>query len=384
MQRRTRTDGHKQPGDVEEHKSLTEQFEENATKRPERPKAIDTSILIPSGITLLNCACSDNPFGAYLPGQIVTLPGGSVSGKTMMTLTMLAECCSDERFNEYDLIYDDGEESLNIDINYLFGEPLAQRIKPPRTDNEGEGLPSETIQDFKANILKLCKDSDKPFIYILDSLDSLTTTEELEKEYKAAIATAKSPEAVAELKGSYKTEKAKHIGEVLRMVRGRLKQTKSALFIVQQTRDNIGGFGKAKTTSGGNAPFFYSFHQVWLEKTKTHAKTVSGISRKIGSHTKASVTKNKFNGKIREVEFDIFYDYGIDDVMANIEFLVSCGRWKKTSQTIDATDFGLKGTIQTVAAGIEKGRFEKALQEIVGEAWNVIEESVRTDRSRNF
>ena len=367
--------------------SLTQQVEAEAEKKAERPKPIDISLLIPSGITLLNCACSDDPAGAFVLGQIVTLPGGSVSGKTMEVLTMLAECCADKRFDEYDLFHDDGEEAVSgIDIPYLFGHLLAERMKPSAFDEEAqEPIPSETIQDFKGRILRLCKDSKKPFIYILDSLDSLTTVEEVEKEYKKAIAAAKSAEAVAELKGSYKTEKAKHVGEALRMIRSKLKKTKSALFIVQQIRANIGKtFGKETTTSGGLAPFYYSFHQVWMTKIQNHTRTVGGIKKKIGSRTKAEVTKNKLNGKMQEVEFDIYYDYGIDDVAANVDFLVGCKWWGKEKETIIAHDLNMKAGRSGLIEKIENERAEKELQKIVGKAWLEVEESMRINRSRRF
>ncbi len=378
-------------------KSLTEQVENHIQKKADRPKAIDTSLLIPSGITLLNCACSDDPSGAFVLGQIVTLPGGSVSGKTMQVLTMLAECCADKRFDDYIPIYDDGEDALGIDIPYLFGNNLARRMVSPNgiiinlearqeAGQEDDPIPSETIQDFKGTILRLCNESEKPFIYILDSLDSLTTAEELEKEYKRAIAAAKSAEAVKELAGSYKTEKAKHIGEALRMIRAKLKKTKSALFIIQQLRANIGrGFGeKETTTSGGMSPFYYSFHQVWMNKIKTHTREISKIKKKIGSRTKAEVTKNKLNGKMQEVEFDIYYDYGIDDVAANVDFLVTCGHWEKEKETIIAHELNMKAGRAKLIEKIENERAEKEVQKIVGKAWKEVEESLRIDRSRRF
>jgi len=365
---------------------LTAQVEKEAEKKAERPKPIDTSLLIPSGVTLLNCACSDDPTGAFVLGQIVTLPGGSVGGKTMLAITMLAECCADERFNKYDLYYDDGEEaSSSIDIPYLFGNKMEDRIKAPAYDANGDPMPSETIQNFKGGILRLCEDSKSPFIYILDSLDSLTTDEEMEKEYKKAIAQAKSAEAVSELKGSYKTEKAKHIGEALRMIRGKLKRTKSALFIVQQIRDRIGtGFGKKTTTSGGHAPFYYSFHQVWLTKTSNLTKTVGGIKRKVGSRTLAEVTKNKLNGKMNEIEFDIYYDYGIDDVAANIDFLVEYKWWKKEKETIIAHDLNMKAGRTGLIEKIENEQAEGELKKIIGKVWSEVEESLRIGRSRRF
>lgn len=364
--------------------SLTTQMEESASRieKPERAM-IDTSILIPSGSTMLNCACTDNPFGAYALGQIVTLPGGSTSGKTIAMLTSLAECNIDKRFDDYDLIFDDGEESLYFDVSYLFGS-LGERLKAPGYDGD---IPkySITIQDFKSNILGRCK-AGNPFIYILDSLDSLTSDEELKKEFTAALARAKSDAAVEELKGSYKTEKAKAIGEALRMINNHLKKTKSALFIVQQIRAKIGAmpFEKQTTTSGGNAPYFYSTHQVWLTKTGQYTKEAQKQKRKVGNSVKAEVTKNKITGKLREVNFDVFYDYGIDDISSCIDFLVSTRHWKKEKQTIDAHDLGFSGIKSKLVEFVENEGAEKTMQETVGKVWNSIEEDVRLGRKPKY
>lgn len=364
--------------------SLTEQVEVSSKKTVERKRPIDTSILIPSGSTLLNCCCSDNPFGAFALGQIVTMPGGSVGGKTMLAMTMLAECSVDKRFDNYDLIYDDAEHSLTMDIPYLFGEELDKRLKAPQYDKNNNPIYSETIQDYKSDILTHC--GKRPFIHVLDSLDALTSDEELEREYKIAIAKAKSEEAVKELKGSYKTEKARHLGEMLRMIDGKLKKTRSAIFIIQQIRAKIGvKFGKKTTTSGGNAPFFYSTHQVWFKKIKPHTRTVNKLERKTGVRSKVEVLKNKITGKERSFELDIYYDYGVDDITSCVDFLLQAGHWKKNDNGIIlAKDLKLTGTKSKLVTKIEKEKAEPELQDIVGIVWNQIEESIRLDRSRRF
>jgi RecA/RadA recombinase len=363
---------------------LSEQVEKSAQKKVEK-KTIDISTLIPSGSTMLNLACSDNPYGAFALGRIVTLPGGSASGKTMLMLTMLAECANDKRFDDYNLIYDDGEETCDgFDIRYLFGDKLVNRIVSPRYDENIKPLHSETIQDFKASILTKVKDKE-PFIYILDSLDSLTSNEELQKEYKQALVKAKDSDAVKELKGSYKTEKAKAIGEILRMINNKIKHTKSILFIVQQERANIGiTFGPKKTTSGGMAPFFYSTHQVWLNSKGTVTKEIRTLKHKIGHKIIAAVKKNKITGKLRNVEFNIYYDYGIDDLSSCIDFLLSTNHWRKTGQTINAFDLDLSGSKKILIENIENKNKQQELQKIVGEVWIEIEKSLRLDRQRKF
>lgn len=365
-------------------KKLSEQVEKSANKKVEK-KEIDTSTLIPSGSTILNLACSDNPFGAFALGRIVTLPGGSTSGKTMLMLTMLAECANDKRFNDYNLIYDDAEETCDgFDIAYLFGNKLTGRIVSPRYDQDTNPLHSETIQDFKVNILNRIKDRES-FIYILDSLDSLSSNEELEREYKQALIKTKNPDAVKELKGSYKTEKAKAIGETLRMINNQLKYTNSALFIVQQERTNIGiTFGPTKTTSGGMAPFFYSTHQVWLNSKKPIAKEVRKQKREIGHSIVAKVKKNKITGKLRNIEFDISYDYGLDDLSSCIDFLVSTGRWSKTGQIISAHDINLIENKNNLIEKIEDQELQNEVRVIAGITWLEIEESLKSNRERRF
>ena len=377
-----------------EERDREKESEEEILAGPD-PRNITEDRLIPSGVTLVNCACSDNHKGAFALGSINTIPGKSASGKSIFMLTMLACCAVDKRFKDYDFIYDDGEQSLHFDLDYLF-PPLALRdpedltsgrLQAPTYD-EGEPIPSETIQDFKANVLIKCKQQ-KPFIWVLDSLDSLTSTEEMEKEYKNAIKMAKSAEAVVELKGSYKMEKAKHIGETLRMINGYLKHSDSALFIVQQTRTNIGGgFGSPDwTTSGGHAPFFYSFHQVYVHALKQIPGEAMNLKHKIGSFVQFDVVKNKLTGKKRKdgIVASIYEDYGIDDVSSCVDFLKRTGRWKSAgSAGIEAEDFGIKMPREKLIRHIEEQGLYEDLQEIVGEVWQEAEDALRLGRRRRF
>jgi RecA/RadA recombinase len=368
-----------------EAKPLHEQVEEASTKR--EPRKIETDILIPSGSTLLNCACSDNPFGAYPLGKIVTIPGGSVSGKTILCLTTFAEANLIKTLDDYDFIYDDIEEALEFDMTYLFGESVAGRILAPAYDGK-EPMYSDTIQDLEGTIMRRCKGKNpKPFIYILDSLDALTSDEELEREYKNALAKAKSAEHAADI-ANYGTEKARIIGRVLRMIKKELKLSLSTLLIVQQERQKIGAtFGKQYTTSGGKAPFYYSTHQVRLNRIAT----LKSKDRKIGSNVKAEVAKNKLTGKEREVGFNIYYDYGIDDVSSCVDFLCK-EHWKhpkekgkeKTGSWI-AEELGVTGAKATIIDHIEEEGLEGEMKKVVGIAWNKIESSLRLNhRKRKF
>ena len=186
---------------------------------------------------MLNCCCSDSPFGGFQLGKIVTAPGPSQSGKSIVAMSTLAAVAHNPAFDEYDLIYDDSEEALEFDTRYLFGEKTYARVSPPGYDKSSEPLYSNTIQDLESNILLRCNKGDcKPFIWIEDSLDALTSEEELEREYANAIIRAKDGDHAKQIQQSYNTEKAKIIGRVLRLIKGYLKKARSTLIIIQQER----------------------------------------------------------------------------------------------------------------------------------------------------
>jgi len=365
---------------------LVNQIESNSN-RPVIKNKIDTSVLIPSGLAMLNCACSDNAFGAFALGQVVTVPGASQGGKTILMLNMLASICLDPRFNDYGLIYDDGEETVErFDIPYLFGEDLASRLKAPAYD-EDIPLHSNTIQDGKANILSHI-DGKQKVIYILDSLDSLTTDEEIEREFKKLLAQAKDDaEALKQLKGSYKMEKAKAIGEALRMITQKLKLSKSALFIVQQVRQKIGAtkFERQWITSGGNAPFFYSVHQIYMAPGEQIKPEIKKLKLKIGNRCRLQLIKNKLTGKERTVKVDIYNDYGMDDIGSCVEFLIKAKAWSQNGGWINPDGiFTKKYQRQELLKAIAREGAIKELHELTGKTWLEVEELFRIDRPRRF
>ena len=376
-------------------KSLTEQVEESAEKEVPQfvdnigpdPKTITPDRLIPSGVTLLNCACSDNPFGAFAKGSINTVPGKSASGKTALMLTMLAACAQTKDLDDYELILDDGEEAQAFDLDYLFPS-LVSKIRAPRYDGE---LPvhSNTIEDFEGNILLRCK-KETPFIYVLDSLDSLSSTAELERELANAIKNAKTDTEKEKAKQSYGTEKARIISQTLRMVNGKIKNTDSVLFIIQQTKQNLNKIFKYQadwTTSGGEAPFFYSFHRIYTNSIKSHTDEYKNIKHKIGGRTQVQVIKNKLNGKKRTIEFDIYEDLGIDDLAGNIDFLKTVKRIKASGAYMSLPEIlGIEKMHRAdLIKYIEKENLESTIQEMVGEEWNDIEKNIRlSDRKRRF
>jgi hypothetical protein len=158
---------------------------------------------------------------------------------------------------------------------------------------------------------------------------------------------------------------------------------------VQQLKQNFGAgpFAPKFRTTGGEGPFFYSSLQIWLNKKASIKK----LDRKIGSTVNADVRKNKLNGRLRDVEFDIYYDYGIDDIGSMVDFLIKEGHWKKVNREVRAHDLDIVGTrpVNKSEAGslivqIEEQGLVRRLRRIVERVWNEIEESLRLDRKPKY
>jgi hypothetical protein len=112
------------------------------------------------------------------------------------------------------------------------------------------------------------------------------------------------------------------MSEGFRRTAGLLERVNATLLIVSQIRDKINVmFGETKTRSGGKALDFYASQIVWLAETGKIERTIRGNKRAIGVKVLAKVKKNKITKPHRQVEFPVYYGYGIDDELSMIAFL---------------------------------------------------------------
>ena len=148
---------------------------------------------------------------------------------------------------------------------------------------------SATVEEFYFNLDTALNTG--PCIYVIDSMDALTTGEEQEKFAERKKAHAKGKD----VSGSYGTAKAKQNSADLRVAVNRLAETGSILIVISQTRDNI-GFGSQfnpKTRSGGKAMTFYATCELWFSVREAIKRTVRGKSREIGSVLQVRIKKNR-------------------------------------------------------------------------------------------
>jgi len=332
---------------------------------------------ISTGSTLLNLACTGDPFKGFPSGKYTYIVGDTQSGKTFLCMTCLAEATINPEFDNYRLILDNIEDGMLLDVEGLFNKQLAERIEPPSYEKKKPKF-SRTIEEFYYNLDNAVTEG-QPFIYVLDSMDALGS--DADKEHFEAM--KKAHEEGKDVSGTYGTAKAKANSDYLREAVADLRDTQSILIIVSQTRDNF-GMGAKKTRSGGNALPFYASLFIWSKVRETITKTVRKKKRKIGTLSRVRVDKNRITGLKGEVEIPIYPNIGFDDVGACVDYLVSEKWWSKTKNTITAPEFDLEGTSKTVIREIENRNGEGELRKIVGKCWNEIAEECKIERKPRY
>ena len=279
-----------------------------------KTEIVPEGVMIPSGITLLDLACTDTLDGFCPSGHAVNSIGDRNAGKTMQALASMAET-----FHRYGNMFDykflDAENAYCFKTAELFGSKFAKALEviPVPLD---VGWCTQTLASKMINWMKK-----KPQYFVIDSMDQLRTKTEYENDEEEIVGGALALRAVA---NKY----------LLRKITGRLASTKSFLIYLSQASEafkpGMGGF-VPKTRGGGKALGFYAFIELWLSK----GGQIKVGDRKIGDWTIAKTARSKANGKACEVWFPIFPAYGIDDVRTNLEWLYDEGVIKPTVAKTD-------------------------------------------------
>ena len=356
-----------------------------ALRQKRKKEVLTAKDFLSTGSTQLNLACTGFPNRGFAKGHYYFVVGDSISGKTWLTLTCLAEASINSHFDKHRFIFDNTEDGALMDIKKFFGEKVFLRIEWPGQH------PSITVEDFYFNVDDALKKKE-PFIYIMDSMDSLSSKAEIVKfgKLKTARRTGK------ETTGTMTDGKAKVNSAMLRRVIGdRLKNSNSILIIINQTRDkmNAGQFEEKRTRSGGHSLKFYASLEMWSSVKERIWKVVRGKKRQIGVQCKIKVKKNRFTGKERIIVIPIYHSMkskdgsfhgGIDDVGSCIDYLLDEEHWKIVKGTIKAKEFKFEGSKNKLIRIIEYKGYEKDLQELVGDVWNEIEDASNIQREKRY
>ena len=237
--------------------------------------------------------------GGLPKGRIVEIYGPESSGKTTLTLQVIAECQRQ------------GGTAAFIDAEHALDPTYARKLGVD-TDNLLVTQPDNGEQALE--IADMLVRSGAVDVIVVDSVAALTPKAEIE----------------GEMGDSHMGLQARLMSQALRKITGNAKRTNCLVVFINQLRMKIGVmFGNPETTTGGNALKFYA--SVRLDIRRTGA--VKEGDEVIGSETKVKVVKNKVAPPFRETTFQILYGQGTNrlgelvDLGAEQNIIQKSGAW---------------------------------------------------------
>lgn len=313
-------------------------------------------------------------------GQLINLVSESQGGKTALCNEAIANAY--HRFKDkFKWVYDGTCESGNtFDTERLYGIEIIPK--------KG-AVKSKTIQEAFCNMVEFLNglEKDEFGIYVLDSIDAITSdeVEDISEERLKAHKSGKEYD-----KGSYQGQKPKFLSsEFLPKIASLAEEKNCLVIVVSQLRDNVGGGGYAPKdkVSNGRALLFYCSSRIWL-KTKAE---IERAGRQIGTIVEAETRKARGPKPYRKCFYIFYYEYGIDDVGGNVDFLYDLrteAKGELAKRAANAIEWdGAEYTREDLIGFIEANGLEEELRNRAIAKWNALEEEASKEtasRKRRF
>jgi recombination protein RecA len=253
--------------------------------------------VIPTGNLLIDQALGT---GGFPRGRVVEIYGPESSGKTTLTLTVIAQAQKA------------GGLAAFIDVEHALDPAYARRLGVKMD----ELLVSQPSSGEEA--LRICETlvrSNALDVIVIDSVAALVTRQELEGDIGDSTVGAQ----------------ARLMSAALRKLTAIIAKARTCCIFTNQIREKIGVmFGNPETTPGGKALKFYASVRVDIRRIGA-IKTTDGTVT--GNRTKVKIVKNKLAPPYTEAEFDIMYNEGISnvgsllDLAMDYEILQKRGSW---------------------------------------------------------
>ncbi len=230
--------------------------------------------------------------GGFPRGRIVEIFGPESSGKTTLTLTVIAQAQRE------------GQVCAFIDVEHALDPGYARKLGV----NMDELLVSQPDSGEEAlTIMETLVKSNAVGVVVLDSVAALITKAELEGQMGDATVGAQ----------------ARLMSQAMRKLTSFISKSNCIAIFTNQIREKIGVmFGSPETTPGGKALKFYASVRVDIRRIGALKKPDGSI---FGNRTRIKVVKNKVSAPFREAEFDILYDQGISREGGLVDSGVECG-----------------------------------------------------------